>query len=263
MARAMVGGLLNSKWRADQLTVSEPDSQRRQKLAQDFGIRVFDDNAECVRHADVIILTVKPDRMPEAVRSIAAVVQQQKPLLISVAAGIRGHDVLRWAGSSSALVRVMPNTPVFVNAAITALFATPKVAPEQCKLAEIIMQAVGKTLWVKHEAALDVITGISGSGPAYFFKLMEQMINSAVKHGLEYNDAHQLVTQTALGAAILAQHGQQTPAELRHQVTSRGGTTEAALTEMESLGLDNAIQQGINAAIKRSTQIADKFGTYE
>lgn len=259
MASSLIGGLIHRNWNADNLVVADPAKEQRQKLTQQFGITCFADNAQCVCHSSAVVLAVKPQFLKQAVDSIAISVQAQKPLLISIAAGIRCQDILRWGGGSFALVRAMPNTPALVNAGISALFATAHVNAKQRKLAQSIMQSVGETLWVETESLLDVVTGISGSGPAYFFKLMEQMVVSAEQHGLAPDIATKLVVQTALGAATLAKQNAQPPATLRAQVTSRGGTTEAALNTMESLGLDDAIQQGITAAVHRAAQMADQF----
>lgn len=259
MARSMLGGLLHCGWRADDLCACDPQPAQRQQLAQQFGIRCFDDNQAGVARSQIIVFAVKPQRMQQAVASIAAHAQQHQPLLISIAAGVRCAEVLRWAGGSLDMVRAMPNTPALVNAGISALFAPATVPEKQRKLAQRVMQSVGETLWLPAESLLDVVTAISGSGPAYFFNLMEQLVAGATQHGLDPAHAQLLAVQTAAGAARLAQHSSHTAAELRAQVTSPGGTTEAALSKMAALGLDNAIQQGIAAAITRSRQLADQL----
>ena len=262
MAGSIIGGLLNSNWPAANLSVSDPLAERRRELAQRFGLDVLEDNAQCAERGDVVVLAVKPQFLRPAVESISAVLQRQKPLVISIAAGIRGADILRWAGGPLALVRTMPNTPALVNAGISGLFANELVTEKQRDLAQTILRAVGETVWVKQESLLDAVTGVSGSGPAYFFKLMELMAASAVRHGLDPETANALAVQTAVGAATLAKHSakhsSEPPATLRRQVTSPGGTTEAALAKMEACGLDNAIQQGIAAAVTRSQQLADQ-----
>ena len=260
MTGSIIGGLINSGWLAGNLFASDPATERREKLYKQFRITCFADNAECAEQGDAVVLAVKPQFLRQAVESIATVLQQQKPLLISIAAGIRCADVLRWAGGQLALVRVMPNTPALVNAGISGMFANELVDEARRKLAQSIMHAAGETLWVERETLLDTVTGVSGSGPAYFFKLMELITSSAVEHGLDQKTAESLALQTALGAAMLAKQSGQTPAALRYQVTSRGGTTEAALDKMADLGLDNTVRQGIAAAVKRSAQLADEFG---
>jgi len=159
-----------------------------------------------------------------------------------------------------AIVRAMPNTPALVNAGVAGLFANAVVTPPQRTLAESILRAVGEALWVDDEALIDAVTGISGSGPAYLFKWMELLAAAAEAHGIAADDARRLVAQTALGAALLAKSNGASPAELRRQVTSKGGATEAALNAMEAGGIDAAMRRGIDAAIHRSSQIADEFG---
>lgn len=261
MAYSMIGGLINSGWAAGDLFASDPSDTQQQKLVQQFGITCFADNAQCAEQGEIVVFAAKPQYMEKATTSVAEMVRQQRPLLISISAGIRCEDILNWTEPSLALVRVMPNTPALVNAGISALFATKLVVEPQRNMAQAIMESVGQTLWVENEKLLDVVTGISGSGPAYFFKLMEQMIDCAMGSGLDQESAERLVLQTALGAATLISKQKQSPAELRRQVTSREGTTEAALRKMETLGIDDAIQQGIAAAIARSKQLGDKFSS--
>jgi len=262
MAGSLIGGLLNSNWPGTDLSVSEPVPEAREALQRRFGhlgVTCVDDNAGCAA-AEVVVLAVKPQVLRAAVQSAAAALQRSRPLLISIAAGIRCADVLRWAGVEMALVRAMPNTPALINAGVSGLFANPLAGARERDLAEAILGAVGETLWVGEEALLDTVTGISGSGPAYLFKWMELLAAGAEAHGLDRDAARALVVQTALGAALLAKHGGQAPHQLRRRVTSRGGTTEAALEQMEALGLDEAVRRGIDAAIRRSAQIADQFG---
>ena len=259
IARSMIGGLINSDWRAANLSVSEPLAEQRQELAH-FDLPIFEDNAECAARGEVVVLATKPQSLQSAVASIAAVLQEKKPLVISIAAGIRCENITRWAGTSLSLVRAMPNTPALVNAAMSGLFANAQVTEQQRDLAQTILRAVGNTAWVKQESLMDVVTAISGNGPAYFFKLMELLSSNAVRHGLDAQTADALVVQTALGAATLAKNEEQTPAKLRRQVTSPGGTTEAALEKMQDLGIDDAVAQGICAAIKRAEHLADQFG---
>ncbi len=262
MARGIIGGLINSGWAAGDLSVADPVGAQREGVAERFGVGCFEDNARCAERGDVVVLAVKPQLMRPAVESVAEALQRRsaKPLLISVAAGIRCDDVLRWAGGALALVRVMPNTPALVNAGISGLFANDLVTAQQRALAQTILRAVGETVWVEREALIDTVTGVSGSGPAYFFKLMELLARGAQDNGLDRETANALAVQTALGAALLAQQSEADAATLRRQVTSAGGTTEAALSQMEALGLDDAVLQGIAAAIARAEQLADEFG---
>ena len=259
MALSIIGGLVNSHWPADKLSVSDPLAERRQELTQRFALNAFQDNAECAGRGEVVVLAVKPQFMKSAVKSISAVLQRQKPLVISIAAGIRGKDILDWAGGTLALVRAMPNTPALVNAGIAGLFANESVTAEQRTIAQTILQAVGETVWVEQESLLNAVTAVSGSGPAYFFKLMELLADGAVHHGLDRKTADSLAIQTALGAAMLAKHSEQTPAVLRRRVTSPGGATQAALEKMQALGMDDSVAQGITAALERSEQLGSQF----
>jgi len=287
MARSLIGGLLNAGWCGGNLSVAEPAAAAREELKQRFGgrgVTCVDDNAAAVEaaapaaHADavaepapgakfaaaapvagIVVLAVKPQSLRVAVQSAAAQLQRHRPLLISIAAGVRCADILRWAGAEFAIVRAMPNTPALVNAGISGLFANRLVSGKQRALAESVLRAVGETLWVDDEALIDTVTGISGSGPAYLFKWMELLAAGAQAHGLDCDAARRLVAQTALGAALLAKHNGLAPAELRRQVTSSGGVTEAALQQMDALGLDAAVLQGIDAAVRRSAQMADEF----
>lgn len=281
MARSLIGGLMNAGWQGDALTVSEPAADARAELQRRFGgdgVACVDSNAAAVEAvaaaksvdagadsgpvgvvAGVVVLAVKPQVLRAAVESARAELQRHQPLIISIAAGIRCADIARMAGVELALVRAMPNTPALVNAGVSGLFANALVTPVQRELAESILRAVGETLWVDDEALIDTVTGISGSGPAYLFKWMELLAAAAEAHGLQRGAARKLVAQTALGAALLANNNGASPGELRRQVTSKGGATEAALRAMEAGGLDAAMRQGIDAAIHRSNELADEF----
>ncbi|MGI9311536.1 MAG: pyrroline-5-carboxylate reductase [bacterium] len=262
MAGGIIGGLVESGWSAECLFASDPDDARREQLSRRFGVDCFADNAQCAARGEAVVLAVKPQLLQVATEAVAPVLRRQQPLLLSIAAGIRAGDILRWAGAPLALVRAMPNTPALVNAGIAGLFATEQVDARQRELAQTILQSVGKVVWVEREEMIDLITAISGSGPAYFFKLMELLADSAVGGGLDRVAAETLAVQTAAGAAALAQResSAQSLATLRRQVTSPGGTTEAALRAMEEHGLDAAVQQGVAAAARRAATIADEFG---
>ncbi|MGR3912976.1 MAG: pyrroline-5-carboxylate reductase, partial [Gammaproteobacteria bacterium] len=259
------GGLLRAGWPADALAVSEPRAARRRELAQRFGIACFEDNAGCAARGQVVVFAVKPQIVRQAAGALAAELQRGKPLLISIVAGIRCDDLLRWAGGPLALVRAMPNTPALLGAGITGLFANALAGDAQRELAQAVLRTAGETLWVAREELMDAVTAVSGSGPAYFFKVMEVMADSAAAHGLAREDAERLAAHTALGAARIANHGARegaatSAAELRRQVTSPGGTTEAALGAMESAGFDLALRRGIDAARARAAEMARELG---
>ncbi|MDA7956428.1 MAG: pyrroline-5-carboxylate reductase [Gammaproteobacteria bacterium] len=260
MAAALLGGLVRGGWPAEAFAVAEPRAEQRRELTRRFGVACFEDNAECAARADAVVFAVKPQALREAAHSVADALRRGKPLLISIAAGIRCDDLLRWAGDDFALVRAMPNTPALVGAGITGLFANAQASAAQRELAQEVLRAAGGTLWVAREELMDAVTAVSGSGPAYFFKMMEVMAESAAAHGLAREDAGELAVQTALGAAMLAREQSGDPAELRRQVTSPGGTTEAALSAMENGGFENALRGGMDAARARAAEIADELG---
>ena len=260
MAAALLGGLVRGGWPAEAFAVAEPRAEQRRELTRRFGVACFEDNAECAARADAVVFAVKPQALREAANSVADALRRGKPLLISIAAGIRCDDLLRWAGDDFALVRAMPNTPALVGAGITGLFANAQASAAQRELAQEVLRAAGGTLWVAREELMDAVTAVSGSGPAYFFKMMEVMAESAAAHGLAREDAGELAVQTALGAAMLAREQSGDPAELRRQVTSPGGTTEAALSAMENGGFENALRGGMDAARARAAEIADELG---
>lgn len=260
MAGSMIGGLIAAGWPADSVRVAEPLESRRKELARSHGISCFENNTPCIGGADLVVLAVKPQVLKEVVRALAKPLLDVSPLLISIAAGIRGGDILHWVGGEMPFVRVMPNTPALVNRGVSGMWANQLVRPGQRAAAEETMRAVGEVVWVEDESLIDAVTGISGSGPAYFFKMMELMLDAAEQHGLDSESAKTLVVETAIGAATLIRNGNQAPAELRRQVTSPGGTTEAGIRAMEDHGIDDAVHSGIGAAVVRSRELSDQFG---
>ncbi|MGD8573834.1 MAG: pyrroline-5-carboxylate reductase, partial [Gammaproteobacteria bacterium] len=204
MATSLIGGLLNSHTSPEQIRVAEPDSERRDALARRFGIRAFEANADAAAEADVIVIAVKPQVLREVAVGLADTVQARRPLVMSIAAGIAEPDISRWLGGDAAVVRTMPNTPALLKSGASALFANTRVSEEQRELAESIMRAVGITVWVEDERLMDAVTAVSGSGPAYFFLLMEAVEAAGRKLGLSAETARLLTLQTALGAARMA-----------------------------------------------------------
>ncbi|MCY3767899.1 MAG: pyrroline-5-carboxylate reductase [Gammaproteobacteria bacterium] len=260
MARSIIGGLISSDWPADRILVSDPSGSQRDFLQTQFNVSCFADNCQCVETADIVILAVKPQRLKQALDSIRNPLIARRPLLISIAAGIRSTTIAHWVGGALPIVRVMPNTPALVNCGVSGLMANPLASDQQKRDSEQIMRAVGEVVWVDSDEDIDTVTGISGSGPAYFFKLMESMVQAGIDHGLDGPTARILALQTALGAARLALDSEHGPAELRRQVTSPGGTTEAAIRTMENLNIDAAFSSGINAAIVKSDDLAKTLG---
>lgn len=264
MASSLVGGMVSSGYSAADITVADPDAACRESLAQRFGINTCEENSGLAK-CEIIVLAVKPQMMK-------LVCQQFTPedagntLFISIAAGIRSTDINRWladgsAGGPVAIVRCMPNTPSLLRCGASGLFANDQVDEAQRLQAENIMQAVGVAVWVEEESQLDAVTAVSGSGPAYFFLMMEAMKNAGESLGLSEDIAQQLVLQTALGAARMADEGGLSPAELRQNVTSKGGTTERAIQSLQDAGYQQIITDALRAAHDRSVSLADELGS--
>ncbi len=263
MARSIIGGLVSSGWPVDRIRVSDPSGSQRGILEDQFNLSCFEDNGQCVETADIVMLAVKPQVLRQALDSIRDPLVVRQPLLISIAAGIRSTTLAHWVGEEIPkipIIRVMPNTPALVNCGISGMMANPLASDQQKRDAEQIMRAVGEVVWVDSDEDIDTVTGISGSGPAYFFKLMEIMIQTGIHHGLDGPTARKLSLQTALGAARLALGSEHGPDELRRQVTSPGGTTEAAIQAMENRDIDATFSSGITAAIVKSDDLAKTLG---
>jgi pyrroline-5-carboxylate reductase len=217
-------------------------------------------NRELVESSEVVVLAVKPQVIREVARDLAEAVQTRRPLVISVAAGVRAADLQRWLGGNCALVRCMPNTPALVQSGATALFATETVSDSQKDVAESILRAVGLALWIESEDLMDAVTALSGSGPAYFLLVMEALQEAGEALGLSHKTAHLLSLQTAFGAAKMALESSEDVAALRQQVTSPGGTTERALAVLEDGGLRELFNQALTAARDRSRELAEQLG---
>ncbi len=256
MARSLVGGLISAGTSRTRISVSEPQVELRNKLHQDFGVHVHAENISVATGAHVIVLAVKPQVLKEVVVLLGPLVAEYRPLLISVAAGVTTPSIQRWTGGHPALVRVMPNTPALIGAGISGLYANGNVSPNQRELAETIMRAVGKTIWIEDESLMDTVTAVSGSGPAYFFYIMQAIKDAAVTEGLDSDTARLLVLETALGAARLAVESVENPGTLQERVTSPGGTTEAAINVLDSSGVSEAFGKAVSAARARGGGLA-------
>ncbi|MGD8557645.1 MAG: pyrroline-5-carboxylate reductase [Chromatiales bacterium] len=259
MAGALIRGLLQDGHPAERIIAVDPDRQKLDVFSSESGINCTTDNAAAVSAADIVVLAVKPQIVASVAQDLASAVQKQQPLVISVAAGIRIEHLQHWLGPDCAIVRTMPNTPAMLQAGATGLFASDRVSEEQRSLAESLMRAVGITIWVEHEGLIDAVTALSGSGPAYFFLFMEQMIRSARKLGLGDEEATLLTLQTALGAARMALESDDSPATLRAKVTSPGGTTEQAIRVFEQEGLERIVKQAMTAARDRSIELSSQL----
>ena len=257
MARSLIGGMIATGISNQNISVSEPRADLRKTLNEDFGVNASEENAPVAKGADVVVLAVKPQILQEVVTPLSSLVAKARPLLISVAAGVTSSSIERWVGGDPALIRVMPNTPALIGAGISALYANSNVSDDQRALAEKIMAAVGKTIWIKEETLMDAVTAVSGSGPAYFFYVMQAIHDAAVREGLDAQTARLLSLETALGAARLAVESTEDPGSLQTQVTSPGGTTEAAINVLNNSGVRDALQQAVSAARARGGELAE------
>jgi len=261
MARSLIGGLLHNGWPARNIVVSDPDPEQPARLYQlDPDLSVINDNEAAVATADVVVFAVKPQILQMVCRELADTLQQSRPLVLSIAAGIRSTDIERWCGGDLPIVRCMPNTPALVQSGATGLFANPKVSDAQRALAETLMRAVGTTVWVDDEPQLDAVTALSGSGPAYVFLVIEAMQAAGEKLGLADEVARLLAIETVFGAAKLALESPDSPATLRERVTSKGGTTERALEVLEAGGIRKLFEDALAAARKRAEELAEQLG---
>ena len=260
MARSLIGGLIADGWPSERIHVTDTNPEPLTQLAERFGVTTSRDNTSAAARADVLVLAVKPQVMHGVAGEIAAAIQRNRPLIISIAAGIRSTDLDRWLGGDNAVVRCMPNTPALVQGGATALFANPRVDEPRRDLAESILRAVGLTLWLDDEQLMDAVTALSGSGPAYFFLIMEALQAAGEQLGLPTETARLLTLQTAFGAAKMALESAEDAGSLRRRVTSPGGTTETALQVMEEGQLRDLMVRALTAARDRSRQLADQLG---
>jgi pyrroline-5-carboxylate reductase len=259
MATSLVGGLIAAGTAAADILVAEPDAGKRKHLTGQFKIEATASNSDCLQR-DVIVLSVKPQQLQSVCRELAMAENVADPLYVSIAAGVRSTDIERWLGGGVAIVRCMPNTPALIQCGATALYANPLVDGTRKRLTDTLLQAAGLTIWVEQECLLDAVTAVSGSGPAYFFLLIEAMQKTAVDLGLDTAAATRLTLQTALGAARLLSESELSAAELRAQVTSKGGTTAAAISSFEHNNFHQHVSEAMRAAYNRSSELADELG---
>ncbi len=261
MTRSLIGGLLANQYEAKILSACDINSSQLESLQASFAINTSTDNLSLAAHADIIILAVKPQVLRKVCEGLSVLPNNPSQLFISIAAGIPSSNIDAWLGGGRALVRCMPNTPSLMQLGATGLFAGSQVSSQQKIRSLEIMRAVGICIEVEQESDLDAVTAISGSGPAYFFYFVECLEAAAVELGLSQNTASQLARQTALGAASMMKHGD--PAELRAQVTSKNGTTEAAIQSMQHNQLDQLVNQAAIAACQRALALATELTTTE
>jgi pyrroline-5-carboxylate reductase len=258
MATAMMTGLIQKGHSPNLLVASNRGSEKLEPL-KELGIHTTTDNDKAARHADIVVLAVKPQLMKAVCAQLRDAVSTRQPLIISVAAGISLNCLNAWLGENIAIVRAMPNTPASVGLGITGLIANSKVNLQQQLLADTITNSIGTSVWLKDEKLMDALTAVSGCGPAYFFLMMEAMIDAACELGLSRENAHTLTVQTALGAAHMASQPGADPAALRKQVTSPNGVTEQAILSFEQNGLRMLFRQALTAAVNRSQEIAQSL----
>lgn len=257
MAKALIGGLVKRGYTPSKMHVVDINKDKCAELHNAFAVRASAELDQAVAHSEVVILAVKPQHLREVAVQLAPLLEDR--MVISIAAGIRTQDIARWIGSNN-IVRCMPNTPALIRSGVTALYATPVVRPEQCHRAEAILSAVGSTFWLDDEESLDAVTAISGSGPAYVFYFIEAMQQAAYELGLDEAQARQMVLDTFIGAAKLAESSTDDIATLRARVTSKNGTTERALLSMDANRVKQDIVDAIHAAAKRSKELGDELG---
>jgi pyrroline-5-carboxylate reductase len=261
MGRALIGGLLRRGTRPEQISVGESLEAARATLSRELGIAATADNFAAVEKAGLVVLAVKPQDAGALLASLEPLLRRNHPTVLSVAAGIRIAALEAWCGAGVPVVRAMPNRPALVGAGVTGLFAPAHVDAVHRAAAERVMQSVGEVVWVPTEDALDVVTALSGSGPAYFFLLAELMAQAATDLGLEREAASRLAVATLHGAGLLAHSSDGDLARLRAEVTSKGGTTEAALRTMDAADMRGIVARAIEAATRRSRELAAQFGT--
>lgn len=261
MGRALIGGLLRRGVKAEQIRVGEMHPAARDALQKDFNITATADNAAAVAEATFVVVAVKPQDAGAVLTPLAPSLRGNHAVVLSFAAGLRIKALRDWCGDDVPVVRAMPNRPALVGAGATALFAESNVTASERGRAQSVMQAVGDVVWVGNEAAMDTVTALSGSGPAYFFFLAEVMMQAAAQLGLEKDAARQLAISTLYGAGQMARESDGDLARLRAEVTSKRGTTEAAIRVLEQADMSKIISQALAAAAQRSRELAEQFGS--
>ena len=258
MASAIIGGLLRQGTPASRIQVVEPLEEQRARLVQQFGIEANAGPGVWLSRAGMVVWAVKPQTFKDA--ALQGRLHTQAALHLSVAAGIRSGSIAHWLGSER-VVRAMPNTPALIGQGVTALFGRDAVMPSDRFAVQDVIQTTGEYVWLDHEAQLDAVTALSGSGPAYVFYFIEAMIEAGVDMGLSRQQAHQLATATFVGSSALAKASSDTPQVLRARVTSSGGTTQAAMISMERDGVKAMFIRAMQAAQQRARELGDEFGS--
>ena len=260
MASSLISGLIADGYPPEKIRISDPQAALSRNLGERYGVVVCADNHAAIVSAAVVVLAVKPQVMRVVLEELADSLNRAQPLLLSIAAGISCHSIQSWSGGLKAIVRSMPNTPAMVQSGATGLFATQAVNARQREIAESVLRSVGITVWVQEESLIDAVTALSGSGPAYFFLLMEAMTEAGIELGLDRDTASLLSQQTALGAGRIAIESSEDPSELRRRVTSPGGTTERAIATFEAGGFRALVISAMKAAKDRAEVLSRELG---
>lgn len=260
MGRSLIGGLIANGLASQSVFAADPDPGKREQIAKQYGIAVFENNADAVCNADAIVLAVKPQIMQSTSIPLRDLLREKPCLVISVAAGIRLAALATWLGKDVAIVRVMPNTPSIIRTGASALYANTRTTQAQRETAETIVRSVGLAVWLDNELMMDTVTALSGSGPAYFFLVMEVMEKAALELGMTREQARLLTLETAFGAAKMALESSSDAAELRAQVTSPGGTTERALNVLLEGDIEGLFSAALKAARDRAIELAETLG---
>lgn len=258
MATALIGGLAGKLTAGANIHVVDINADALEKLRRQFGVSASSHIDDAVARCDVIVLAVKPQQMKGVIAELRPHVSSQ--LILSIAAGIRAADLSRWLNGHRAIVRTMPNTPALIGKGTTGMAALDGVSGEQRAAADAILRAVGETVWLDDESLIDPVTAVSGSGPAYVFYFIEAMQQAAREMGLSEEQGTQLAIATFVGASQLAAQSSEPVSVLRERVTSKGGTTYAALTAMEQSGVKEAIVKAMKAAAARGKELGEEFG---
>jgi pyrroline-5-carboxylate reductase len=259
MARALAGGMLAAGYEASHLWISEPAAEQRTRLVEELpGAVIVENNAEAVRDAECVLLAVKPQILADVCKPLAHIVQTSRPLVISIAAGVRARDIEYWLGGSLPVVRVMPNQPALLRLGISGLYANEQTSEHQLRAATNIISTTGPVVKVASEEDIDTVTAVSGTGPAYFYLLVDMLVKSAVELGLDYDDALALVLETARGAGEMAEQSGETMDSLIARVRSPGGTTAAAFDYLDGTDFRAIFTSAVVAARDRAIDLADR-----
>lgn len=266
MASSIIGGLLNktkepSLVGADDIWVFDRNTNCTTSLHSKYGINIAENNEQLAEKCEVIVLAVKPQVLKAVLTPLAKIFMQTQPLIISVVAGIQSSSIEQWLQQQLAIVRVMPNTPALIGAGASGLYANSQVNSGQKTLTTRLVDCIGIGRWVNSETDIDSVTALSGSGPAYFMLFIKSLVDAATKAGLDHQTAQDLAVQTAIGAAQLIQHSEESIGTLIENVTSPAGTTEQALLSFENDRLEEIVANAFNAANKRSQQMAVELAT--